>query len=125
MNESMPSRAQPAQAAQNPRTWFVVRAVRVVTTGRSRQGVVGGQREELLEDLRRGHAVEEVGGFPEAAGAEAARAQRPGQAVHLLAERRPEALDGEGPAVVQGGAVVDPLPDLRAGDLGGGGVLHE
>src|SRR4051794_36244975 len=32
---------------------------------------------------------------------------------------------GDGGAVVERGAVVDPLPELAAGDLGGGGVLHE
>src|SRR5262249_32260504 len=34
-------------------------------------------------------------------------------------------VSGHGCAVVQAGVVVDPLPDLRAGDLGGGGVFHD
>ena len=34
-------------------------------------------------------------------------------------------LGGDEGAIVELGAVVDPLPDLRAGDLGGGSVLHE
>src|SRR5947207_11760726 len=116
MNESIPSRAQPAHAAQNPRTWFFVRGVFAVTGGRRsarravEQQVVGRQRQELLEGLRRRHPVEEGGGFAEAAGVEAARAERPGQAVHFLAEHAPEALDRERPAVVERGAVVDPLP---------------
>src|SRR5436190_15682360 len=31
----------------------------------------------------------------------------------------------DGPAVVQRRAMFDPLPDLRARDLGGGGVFHQ
>src|SRR2546426_12585423 len=87
MNESIPSRAQPAHAAQNPRTWFFVRGAFDVTRGRSITVGAGGAMDETTP--------------------------------------APEALDRERPAVVQGGAVVDPLPDLGAGDLGGGGVLHE
>src|SRR6266571_9482167 len=56
MNESMPSRAQPPHAAQNPRTWFFVRGVLGATRARSiRRGPRGvgnrgaGGRDEASE----------------------------------------------------------------------------
>ena len=42
----------------------------------------------------------------------------------FVAEGSGDGLAGVG-AVREFGAVVDPLPELRAGDLGGGGVFHE
>src|SRR5439155_24242953 len=98
MNESIPSRAQPPHAAQNPRTWFFVRGVFAVTRGRRsarrvvEQQVVGRQRQELLESLGRRPPGAEGGGPAEAAGGKAARTERPVQAVHFRAEHASEAL---------------------------------
>ena len=43
----------------------------------------------------------------------------------LLLEHRRDKLAGDRCGHLELGAVADPLPDLGAGDLGGGGVLHE
>ena len=43
----------------------------------------------------------------------------------LLLDDPLDQLAGDRLAGVEGGVVVDPLPDLGAGDLGGGGVLHQ
>ena len=45
--------------------------------------------------------------------------------LHLLPERALEKLGGYFHAALEHGAVFDPLPDLRAGDLGGRRVFHE
>src|SRR5262245_3428618 len=45
--------------------------------------------------------------------------------LHLLPERALEKLGGYFHTALEHGAVFDPLPNLRAGDLGGRRVFHE
>src|ERR1700759_4309832 len=80
------------------------------------QHLVRGQGEEV-DELAEDQGVEQLHGVLHAA----SRRKLPQP---LLAELLVQLL-GEGPPVVELGAVLELLPELGAGDLGGGGVFHQ
>src|SRR6185437_9125595 len=82
---------------------------------------IGRQRQELGEALGVDELAEELGRILVAVAFGGALSQL----LELLVERRVGERARHLPAVLELGAVADPLPDLTAADLGGGGVLHE
>src|SRR3954447_3340188 len=86
--------------------------------GGSVQVLVGGERQEVGELVAEGHALEDLARLVRAALLPGLLADLVADLAHLLLEDLPHLLLGEL-------AVPDPLPDLRAGDLRGGGVLHQ
>src|SRR5207248_6513479 len=77
------------------------------------------QSQELDELLAQGDLIEQVAGDFEAV------ARRGADLGQLLLLELAHQLASDVSAVIQGCTVVDPLPDLRARDLGGGGVFHQ
>src|SRR5579859_7210098 len=92
---------------------------------RSLEKLVGRERQELIEGFRLDHLLEEPCGRREDALAQARGAYLGVDAVELGVDQPAEARLGHRLAVAGARAVPQPLPQLRAADLGGGGVLHE
>src|SRR5438309_625037 len=97
-------------------------------TGSSGSGsghpLVGREREEVRALVGQRHLGDQRAGVvPPAAGQVAAA--RLGDLLHPLAGEPLAQLPGDGVPAGQPHPVVQPLPDLAAADLGGGGVLHE
>src|ERR671921_1221194 len=91
---------------------------------RSRHALVGRQGQEVGVLVGHRHLEEQGAGVVPAAGGEGVAAGL-GDGLHLLVGDALDQLAGDRLAVGEPHPVVQPLPDLAAGDLGGGGVLHE
>src|SRR5437762_8444331 len=81
------------------------------------EALVGGVGEEFGEVLGKDEAVEDLGRFPEPAAAS--------ELLELLVADLAVEVAGRRTPVVQLGFVLDPLPELGTGDLGGRRVLHQ
>ena len=81
---------------------------------------IGDQSEEFGEFRAGHHLLEDFGGV-----VEAARAELGFEFGELLCGGGAHPLGGHGAAIVEFCAVLDPLPNLRPADFGGGGVFHQ
>src|SRR5690606_2372760 len=87
---------------------------------------VRAQREELLQFVVADDTVEHLGGFFELAAAETLFANFLTDFFKFLGEHLVEEIEGDLATVLEDALwIANPLPNLCAGDLGGGGVLHE
>src|SRR5215207_8703208 len=98
-----------------PRT---LRASRTATRSGSVQVLVGREGQEVGELVAQRYPLEDLLGLLGAALGPGLVADLVVDLLHLLLEHLRDVLAGEP-------AVPDPLPDLRARDLRGGGVLHQ
>src|SRR5699024_1336402 len=86
----------------------------------SHDAFVRGQRQERRKVVGESNLLEQLDGGVELLGGELFGQFRPD-----LTEGVPNPLPGDGLAVVEPDAVLHPLPQLGAGNLGGGGILHQ
>jgi hypothetical protein len=89
--------------------------------GRSVQLLVGGDGEELDELVGQGDLLEQGPGFFRSTlGVEELVSYLLADLLQLLGGGLADQVGGDGLSLGQLDAIVDPLPDLGAGDLGGG-----
>src|SRR5262249_1950516 len=91
----------------------------------SLEQLVGDLGHELGQILLQRDSLEHRAGLLRTSGGPHLLADLGTYARRLLIEDLTGELDGDGATVVEPRVVVDPLPDLRAADLGGGRILHE
>src|SRR6516164_1949094 len=91
----------------------------------SAEKLVSGYREELGETLALGHLLEEPRRGREQTARQARCAHLLVNAAELFGEELVEARDVYWRAIAGARAVVQPLPQLCAADLGGRGILHQ
>src|SRR5205085_3509924 len=82
-------------------------------------------RGKFLDLERERHFPEQIDRVLETAGIIRGRADRLTHLLHFVIENRFEKIRRDLAAVGEASAVIDPLPDLRATDLGGGCILHQ
>src|SRR5690242_541070 len=87
--------------------------------------LISGQRQELRELHAFGHFTEQLCRPDVVAGMEALAAHFLFNTRHFLRQNFIVKLRRDFTAIGQRGVVFEPLPDLRAGDFGGGGILHQ
>src|SRR2546428_10038113 len=87
--------------------------------------LVGRKRQEFLELVGSGDLLEQLARFRKMPAIEPRGADLAAQAIVLFTNAMLHGRFRDGPAVVERRAMSDPLPDLRARDLGGGRVFHE
>src|SRR3712207_4062715 len=128
---SMPTAVRSRSASAVVRSERTGSAMAVMASSRhplggagSRHALVGRQGQEVGVLVGHRHLQEQRAGVVPAAGGEGVAAGL-GDGLHLLVGDALDQLAGDRLTVRELHPVVQPLPDLAAGDLRGGGVLHE